>query len=877
MNAQQYSPTAAPGRSQVLGTPASRRLRGKLGSTMPAGRRRAQGKTSRPTPLLRSKQPNAARGHDTLTRRAIVDGHCTGSRKETHGLSLSVLIVYGVVLTAATALAQSGPVSPHFGYLYPAGAPRGTTVKVTVGGQFLRGLDKAHVSGEGVEASVVRYVGMFVLDGDQRKELGRRLATHLLEEWTALESKDHKVPDLAKQWLRRMTRDAERGENADPVELPAHPLIEGLENMSLRELLHVRNELLSYKGKKQQNAQIGEIAVIEIKVDPDAETGDREIRLGSRLGLSNPMVFQVGDSAETREQEPNDPMPDDGVPRPESFLPALRPIDLPALLNGQIMPGDTDRFPFAAKKGQRLVIETQARHLVPYLADAVPGWFQPVVTLYDEQGEELAYADDYRFSVDPVLLFEVPRDGTYVLEIRDAIYRGREDFVYRISISEKPFVTSMFPLGGRKGEATSVSIAGWNLPRRTVSLDTSTPGRHEFVIEGPGRNGRSNPVFFRVGTLPETHEAGSNNDKAHAQRVALPTIVNGRIEGPGDTDVFRITGNAGDRVVAEIDARRLGSPLDSLLRLADESGEVIAWNDDFMEKDGHLHAGPGLLTHHADSYLAAELPREGTYYIRVADTCQHGGAAYAYRLRISPPQPDFQLRATPASLAVRGGLAAEVTAYADRKDGFDGPIDVVLKDPPRGIVLHGGHIPAGRNAIRMTVSASGRPAEQPLSLRFEGRARIGGRTVVREASAAENQMQAFLWRHLVPAEVLLARVDGRLPVLRPFGSVEGGRVSIPAGGSVEVNVRIPSHPKARSLTWKLDNPPAGIALESTEMTKPGLLSLTLSADPDVAEPGFCDNLIVAGYMERGGNKEGGAGKRQIRVGVLPAIPAEIVP
>ena len=853
MNAQHYSPTAARGRNCGGGV------------SPPDGRPKVA--------------PTAAgrRSYDTFRRRPVVDTHRTGFRKEPHALPLSVLIVCGVVLTAATALAQSGPVSPHLGYLYPAGAPRGTTVKVTVGGQFLRGLDKAHVSGEGLEASVVRYVGMFMLDGDQRKELGRRLATNLLKEWTALETKGHKVPEMAKRWLKRMARDAEKGGDGDPVELPAHPLIEGLENMSLRELLHVRNELLSYKGKKQQNAQIGEIAVIEIKVAPDARAGDREIRLGSRLGLSNPMIFQVGDSVETREREPNDPMPDDGVPRPESFLPVLPPVKLPALLNGQVMPGDVDRLRFAAKKGQRLVIETQARRLVPYLADAVPGWFQPVVTLYDEQGEELACADDYRFSVDPVLLFEVPRDGTYVLEIRDAIYRGREDFVYRISISEKPFVTSMFPLGGREGEATSVSIAGWNLPRSTVSLDTSAPGRHEFVIEGPGRDGRSNPVFFRVGTLPETHEAGPNNDKAHAQRVALPAIVNGRIEEPGDVDVFSITGNAGDRVVAEIDARRLGSPLDSLLRLTDESGEVIAWNDDFMEKDGHLHAGPGLLTHHADSYLAAELPRKGTYTIHVADTCQHGGAAYAYRLRISPPQPDFHLRVTPASLAVRGALAAEITVYADRKDGFDGPINVVLKDAPRGLVLHGGRIPAGRKAMRMTVSASGRQAGQPLTLQVEGRARIDGRTVVREASAAENQMQAFLWRHLVPADDLVVRVDGKLRPRRPFGAVDEGRVSIPAGGSVQLSVRVPSHPKARPFSWRLDDPPAGIALESTEVTKPGLLSLTLSADAEVVEPGFCDNLIVVGYMERGGNKEGGAGKRQIRVGVLPAIPARVAP
>ncbi len=79
------------------------------------------------------------------------------------------------------------------------------------------------------------------------------------------------------------------------------------------------------------------------------------------------------------------------------------------------------------------MIETHARRLIPYLADAVPGWFQATVAVYDANGNELASADDYRFDPDPVLYYEIPRDGEYEMEIHDAIYRGREDFVYRVS------------------------------------------------------------------------------------------------------------------------------------------------------------------------------------------------------------------------------------------------------------------------------------------------------------------------------------------------------------------------------------------------------------------------------------------------------------
>ena len=39
------------------------------------------------------------------------------------------------------------------------------------------------------------------------------------------------------------------------------------------------------------------------------------------------------------------------------------------------------------------------------------------------------------------------RDGRYTVQIRDALHRGREDFVYRLTLGEIPFVTSVFPLG----------------------------------------------------------------------------------------------------------------------------------------------------------------------------------------------------------------------------------------------------------------------------------------------------------------------------------------------------------------------------------------------------------------------------------------------
>ncbi len=213
---------------------------------------------------------------------------------------------------------------------------------------------------------------------------------------------------------------------------------------------------------------------IEVTFAEDAEMGRREIRVQTPDGISNPLAFHVGQLPEHREVEPNDEKGDD------SFEDVM-----PLVLNGQIMPGDVDRFRFEAKRGDRIVVEVKARALIPYLADAVPGWFQATLGLYDDNGHELAYSDDHQFNPDPILFYRIPQSGHYEIEIKDSIYRGREDFVYRITIGEYPFVTSVYPLGG-EGEDVTVEVKGWNLrvPQHDFGPQGSGAGNSQDSITG---------------------------------------------------------------------------------------------------------------------------------------------------------------------------------------------------------------------------------------------------------------------------------------------------------------------------------------------------------------------------------------------------------
>jgi hypothetical protein len=784
-------------------------------------------------------------------------------------VSVRALLV-ATVVSAATAWGQAARKEPYIGYVYPAGGQRGTTFDVLVGGQQLAGAGGVYISGTGVHASVIQhYAPIRNLKKEEREAIQRRMKELIQARLTELPG-DARGPLPFGGRFARNRWNANRppatqkagGAKADAVELPQHPLLRDLENKSLRELLHVRKELLDLK-KKQPNAQIAESVLIEITIDPNAAPGDREIRLKTPRGLTNPICFQVGLLPETSVL-----LIDDSPPLP--VLPKEPPLSLPVLVNGQVKPGNVDRFRFLARQGQKLVIEAWARHLIPYLADAVPGWFQATLVLYDAKGNEVAFADHYGFDPDPILFYNVPQDGEYELEVRDSLYRGREDFVYRVAVGEQPFITQAFPLGGRRGARTIASIDGWNLPDTGLALDTS-PGvgtiRQTALRE---KDWLSNRVTYAVDTLPECNEIESNDSLQNAQRIDLPRIVNGRISPPGDVDVFQFEGRAGGEVVVEVRARRLGSPLDSLLRLTDASGRVLAWNDDHEDPEA------GLLTHHADSYIRARLPAGGAYYIHLADSQHHGGPAYGYRLRISAPRPNFGLCMTPSSINVRAGGAAPICVYAVRKDGFDGDIEVVLKDAPAGFTLDGGRIPRGRDRVRMTLTAPRTPLRSPVTLLFEGHARISGATVRRPVVPAEDMMQAFIYRHLVPSQQLMVATIGAGRAAPPVELASDVPVRLPVGSTTRVRIRTPGYPMLRNLHFELSEPPAGVTLEDVAVVPEGL-TLVVKAGRDVAQLGLADNLIVEAFAEAPRGQQGAKQQKQrMSLGVLPAIPFEVV-
>lgn len=644
---------------------------------------------------------------------------------------------------------------PYIGFVYPAGGQQGSTFRVTLGGQFIHGVTQVLISGEGVSARVLEY----------NKKISPQAQRLLVEQRDELKY----IPDNRRS----------------PAEI---------------EMLARLDQIIGSYVQQPACDSIANILIAEVKVAADAPPGEREIRLLATAGLTNPMVFFVGQLPEisgaplptsakailgkegeslrkthvtamvnmasmkgsdgdTSEDEGMEIVVgmemgesgelsdvDDGVVR----------INPPCVVNGQIGAGTVDRYLVPCRAGQELVVEVKARALVPYLADAVPGWFQPVIKLCDSSGAAVAYNDDYLFKPDPVLIYRVQRDGDYLLSICDAIYRGREDFVYRMSIGPLPFVTSWFPLGGQLGHPAAIAIKGVNLLQDQVvpSTDFDTPRLCQPSGLGPGKI-VSNTFPFALDAIPDLNEKEPNNSTGNANKLRLPIIVNGCINMPEDKDFYQFEGKAGEQMVAEVMARRLDSPLDSEIMIFSPSGNCIGYNDDTDDP------GSGVNTHHADSWLFLTLPEDGTYTCVISDVQHKGGSSYAYRLRLSAPQPDFDIRLVPSQVVMNSnGGSGTLTAHLIRRDGFKGPVTLRLQEL-KGFELDAKPFGDTQTVMQVKIKTTLPGLQKPVKLVIEGEARIDGAIVRREAVAAEDRMQAFLWRHLVPAQELLAWVRGK--------------------------------------------------------------------------------------------------------------------
>ncbi|MBI4909637.1 MAG: PPC domain-containing protein [Acidobacteria bacterium] len=181
--------------------------------------------------------------------------------------------------------------------------------------------------------------------------------------------------------------------------------------------------------------------------------------------------------------------------------------------------------------------------------------------------------------------------------------------------------------------------------------------------------------------------------------------------------------------------------------------------------------GPG---YGKDSYLQFTAPADGDYIARIRDVRGSVGPDHAYRLTLRGRKPDFRLTMNPRNPNIPQGGTIPVSVTAQRRDDFDGPIEVTIDGLPQGVTATRGFIGKGQiNTVLLLTAADSVKAGEAVALKVTGRANIDGRPVAHAANPGDRLKLASI----MPKPDLLMTAETR-------------EVELEAGGTAQITVTV---------------------------------------------------------------------------------------
>ncbi|MDA1039710.1 MAG: hypothetical protein O3A37_05400, partial [Planctomycetota bacterium] len=243
------------------------------------------------------------------------------------------------------------------------------------------------------------------------------------------------------------------------------------------------------------------------------------------------------------------------------------------------------------------------------------------------------------------------------------VISGRSPAAAETPAEAAPVIKRLFPAGGSAGGVVVVKAEG-EFPRWPLQVWTDRPGTawkpltekgvFEVTIAAQDSLGVHRVrVFdeigaaalrrFVVGGEAEAEELEPNDRPAAAQTVSLlPSVINGTLGKAGDVDCFAVSLDVDQTLVAAFDAHGgVGSPVDGVLEIVDETGRYLARNLDARGLDPRVvftarRAGPVIVRVYG-------FPSEPNQTIGLA-----GASDYVYRLLLATGP--VAVAATPAAL-----------------------------------------------------------------------------------------------------------------------------------------------------------------------------------------------------------------------------------
>ena len=223
----------------------------------------------------------------------------------------------------------------------------------------------------------------------------------------------------------------------------------------------------------------------------------------------------------------------------------------------------------------------------------------------------------------------------------------------------QPRFSSVQPFGGQRGTEVTITVSGRNLEDAkelmfhepgikvlSFTVDPKRKGRTitaKLKIDSKCRlgnhlaqirtlTGLSESQIFSVGALPTVEEKEPNSDFQKPQKIAFNSTVHGRIDRE-DVDYYLIEVKKGQRITAEVEGIRLGTPY---MGRAFFDPYVAIMNLARFE----LSASDDEALSFQDSIASMIAPKDDKYVVAIRDSSYNGGRQFLYRLHVgSFPRP----------------------------------------------------------------------------------------------------------------------------------------------------------------------------------------------------------------------------------------------
>src|ERR1035437_5218142 len=193
------------------------------------------------------------------------------------------LAVLGALGWLAVAPATRAQVRPYIGFVYPAGGQQGTTFQIKLGGQSLEDVNRVFVTGSGVSARLVEY----------DRPIGPQETTLLSEQLKELKRGKAEVASTMMSSAPPMIASESSMMTSGTTTQKLSAGTEGTNEATLKLVAKIEKRIAEYVNRPASAALAG-IAYVEVTIAPDAPPGERELRLGTLRGVSNPLGFHVG-------------------------------------------------------------------------------------------------------------------------------------------------------------------------------------------------------------------------------------------------------------------------------------------------------------------------------------------------------------------------------------------------------------------------------------------------------------------------------------------------------------------------------------------------------------------------------------------------------